>query len=154
MRIALALLLCASSLSAQHRRAVDVLDYDITLALPDVGSTIDGVAVITLKRLARGGAGDTLALDLLDLTVKGVRVGIRDATFTHMGGVVHVPLGATSDTVRVTVTYSGAVKDGLIISTDSAGRWMAFGDNWPNRARHWIPSVDHPSAAMSRRPRP
>jgi aminopeptidase N len=22
---------------------------------------------------------------------------------------------------------------------------MAFGDNWPNRARNWIPSVDHPS---------
>jgi aminopeptidase N len=21
---------------------------------------------------------------------------------------------------------------------------MAFGDNWPNRARHWIPSIDHP----------
>jgi aminopeptidase N len=37
------------------------------------------------------------------------------------------------------------VQDGLIVSTDSAGRWMAFGDNWPNRARHWIPSVDHPS---------
>ena len=36
-------------------------------------------------------------------------------------------------------------KDGLIIRTDSAGRWTAFGDNWPNRARNWIPSIDHPS---------
>ena len=43
------------------------------------------------------------------------------------------------------VDYGGAVSDGLIIGTDSAGRWMAFGDNWPNRARHWIPSIDHPS---------
>jgi aminopeptidase N len=33
----------------------------------------------------------------------------------------------------------------LIVSTDARGRWQAFGDNWPNRARHWIPSVDHPS---------
>ena len=35
--------------------------------------------------------------------------------------------------------------DGLIVRTDSAGRWTYFGDNWPNRARHWIPSIDHPS---------
>ena len=145
MRIALALLLAASSLGAQQRRPIDVLDYDITLTLPDAGSTIDGVAVLTVHRIARGGAADTLLLDLLDLTVKGVRVGTRDATFTHIGGVVRIPFGATGDTARVMVTYSGAVKDGLIISTDSAGRWMAFGDNWPNRARHWIPSVDHPS---------
>src|SRR5207245_6606077 len=35
--------------------------------------------------------------------------------------------------------------DGLIVRTDSAGRWTYSGDNWPNRARHWIPSIDHPS---------
>jgi aminopeptidase N len=23
--------------------------------------------------------------------------------------------------------------------------WTAFGDNWPNRARHWLPTIDHPS---------
>jgi aminopeptidase N len=33
----------------------------------------------------------------------------------------------------------------LIARKDSAGRWTYFGDNWPNRARYWIPSVDHPS---------
>lgn len=126
-------------------RAVDVLDYDLTVTLPDAGKTIDGTAVITLRRMARGGAADTLRLDLLDLTVKDVQVGGRPATFTHAGGVVRIPLGAAPDTVRVTVTYSGAPKDGLIIATDSAGRWTAFGDNWPNRARHWFPAVDHPS---------
>jgi len=149
MRIALAVLLAASSLSAQQRRPTfDIVDYDLTITLPDAGSTIDGVAVITLKRLVRGGQAnqaDTLALDLLDLRVKSVQVGGRGVVFTHTAGVIHIPLGGAPDSVRVTVTYTGAVKDGLIISTDSAGRWMAFGDNWPNRARHWIPSVDHPS---------
>jgi aminopeptidase N len=43
------------------------------------------------------------------------------------------------------VTYGGEVRDGLVIRTDAQGRWTAFGDNWPNRARHWIPSIDHPS---------
>ena len=27
----------------------------------------------------------------------------------------------------------------------SAGRWRAFGDNWPDRGRHWLATVDHPS---------
>jgi len=146
MRRALALSLAvASSLGAQRRAAVDVLDYDLTITLPDVGSTIDGVAVLTVHRLARGGSADTLALDLLDLRVKAVNVAGRDAAFTHADGLIRIPLGRTADTVAVGVTYTGAVRDGLIISTDSAHRWMAFGDNWPNRARYWIPSVDHPS---------
>ena len=66
-------------------------------------------------------------------------------SFSHRDGVLRVPIVGAADTVRVTVTYSGAPRDGLIIATDSAGRWTAFGDNWPNRARHWFPSVDHPS---------
>jgi aminopeptidase N len=37
------------------------------------------------------------------------------------------------------------VKDGLIIQTDNKGRWCAFGDNWPTRARFWLPTVDDPS---------
>jgi aminopeptidase N len=126
-------------------RPVDILDYDLTVTLPDAGKTIDGTAVITLHRLAHGGAADTLRLDLLDLTVSRVEVAGREAAFSHRDGVLRVPIVGAADTVRVTVTYSGAPRDGLIIATDSAGRWTAFGDNWPNRARHWFPSVDHPS---------
>ena len=129
---------------APSRPAV-VVDYDLTLTLPDAGRTIDGTAVLTVRRLARGGAADTLALDLLDLTVKRVRVGDRDAAFTHSGGLLRIPIAGAADSFRVTVAYGGVPKDALIIATDSAGRWTAFGDNWPNRARHWIPSIDHPS---------
>ncbi len=134
----------AAPLSAQQKH-VDVLDYHLTVTLPDAGSTIDGVAVITLKRKASGGAADTLALDLLDLRVKSVQIGARDVAFAHAGGVIRIPIGGAPDSLQVTVSYGGAVKDGLIVSTDSAGRWRGFGDNWPNRGRHWIPSVDHPS---------
>ncbi|HVZ47322.1 MAG TPA: M1 family metallopeptidase [Gemmatimonadaceae bacterium] len=134
-----------SAAAAQRSPGADVLDYHLTLTLPDIGSTIDGVAVLTVHRLARGGAADTLRLNLLDLTVQAVAVDGRAATFSHTNGVIRIPFGNTRDTVRVRVAYAGQVKDGLIISTDSAGRWLAFGDNWPDRARHWIPSVDHPS---------
>ncbi len=144
MRFSLALALFASTAAAQQRN-VDVLDYDLTLTLPDAGATISGVALLTVRRMERGGSADTLRLDLLDLVVKSVAVDGRSAQVTHTAGVIRIPLGNAPDTTRVTITYSGAVKDGLIVSTDSAGRWMAFGDNWPNRARHWFPSVDHPS---------
>jgi aminopeptidase N len=142
--LAFALIVAAAPVGAQQKH-IDVVDYDLTLTLPDVGKTIDGVAVLSLKRLARGGAADTLSLDLLDLNVKSVKVGGRDAQFSHARGVIRIPLGAAPDSTQVTVTYTGAVSDGLIVTTDSAGRWLGFGDNWPNRGRHWIPSVDHPS---------
>jgi aminopeptidase N len=144
MRTLLALALFSSVVSGQQKH-VDIVDYDLTLTLPDVGKTIDGVAVLSLKRLEKGGAADTLSLDLLDLTVKSVKVGGRDVRFSHARGVIRIPIGGAPDSTQVTVTYSGAVTDGLIVSTDSAGRWLGFGDNWPNRGRHWIPSVDHPS---------
>lgn len=141
----LLLLALGGSLASAQQKHIDILDYDLTLTLPDVGRTIDGVAVLSFKRLARGGAADTLALDLLDLTVKSVKVGARETPFTHANGVIRIPIASAPDSAQVTVTYTGAVKDGLIVSTDSAGRWLGFGDNWPNRGRHWIPSVDHPS---------
>ena len=140
------LFLLAAPLGAQQR-AFHVVDYDLTLDLPESGKTIEGVAVLTVRRLARA---DTLVLDLLDLTVQKVSVGGGAVAFRQGEGHVYVPLGgalggAPGDTLRVTIAYRGVPKDGLIIGTDSAGRWMAFGDNWPNRGRHWIPSIDHPS---------
>src|SRR6185503_6067169 len=61
-------------------------------------------------------------------------------------GTILVPLPkGSADTLRVAVSYHGAVDDGLIVRTDSAGRWTGFGDNGPNRGRNWIPSIDHPS---------
>ncbi len=122
---------------------VDVQHYDVTLTLPEQGTTIRAVVTLTVDR-AR--TVDTLRLDLVDLMVDTVRVNgavrdvVRDST------TLRVPLRAADGSrVRVTVRYHGTPRDGLIIREDSARGWSAFGDNWPNRARFWIPSVDHPS---------
>ena len=142
-------MLSASAAHAQdvrpYRPAFDVTDYAITIELPDSGATIRANAVLTVSKTANA---DTLQLDLLDLTVSNVTVDGRAVRFTQTSTGVAVPLPrktGRAPTYAVSVDYGGAVTDGLIARSDSAGRWTYFGDNWPNRARHWIPSIDHPS---------
>jgi aminopeptidase N len=126
-----------------YRPGIDVLDYNLAIDLPDTGAVIRGTALLTVRRTA---PTDSLVLDLLELDVQRVTVDGKPARFTRTPASVAIPLPKGSGgTFRVAVQYGGAVKDGLIVRTDSAGRWTGFGDNWPNRARHWIPSVDHPS---------
>lgn len=145
--LGLAALLLASAAPAQellpYRPGIDVLDYNITIGLPDTGAMIQGDATLTVRRTARV---DTLVLDLRDLRVERVLVNRRRQRFRRSDSTIHIPLPAgDSGTFAVRVIYDGRVTDGLIVRRDSLRRWTYFGDNWPNRARYWIPSVDHPS---------
>lgn len=130
--------------TAAYRPGFRVRRYDIAIDVPDSGATIHADATLTVERTA---LRDTLALDLLDLTVARVAVNGKAAVFrqTPAGVAVVLPAARVGDTTQVEVEYGGAVTDGLIARRDSAGRWTYFGDNWPDRARHWIPSLDHPS---------
>jgi aminopeptidase N len=133
-----------------YQPGIDALDYAITLDLPERGRAIEGTVALAVRRQPWV---DTLVLDLVGLRVRGVSVNGRGVGFRRDSTTVRVPLGAPraggaasiGDSLLVTVRYGGEPSDGLIVSTDARGRWQAFGDNWPNRARHWIPSVDHPS---------
>jgi len=126
-----------------YRPGIDVTDYAITLDLPQRGASIEGRAVLSVRRWA---PIDTLVLDLVGLRVDSVLVDEKPVTFARTDSLVRVPIASVvGDSFSVTVRYTGEPKDGLIVRTDSVGRWTAFGDNWPNRARNWIPSIDHPS---------
>src|SRR5579872_6283381 len=121
-----------------YRPAFDVLDYSLTLDLPDSGRTIHGNALLTVKRTA---PGDTVLLDFLDLDVSNVLVDNRPAHFVRTPTEIAIVLPGARQwgtTFHVDVDYHGAVTDGLIARRDSAGRWTYFGDNWPNRARYFI----------------
>jgi aminopeptidase N len=122
---------------------VDVRHYDIALTLPVSGTMLRAQATLTVDRML---TIDTLRLDLVDLTIDSVMVnGLRRATVRD-SAVLRVPLRKRDGThLRVRIDYHGSPRDGLIIREDSARGWSAFGDNWPNRARFWIPSIDHPS---------
>jgi len=148
--IALALgVVSPSAIRAQelhpYRPGIDVLDYALTIDLPDTGTSIKGDATLTVRRTARV---DTLVLDLRKLSVQRVLLDDRAHPFTRTDSTILIglpPSRRDTGTFRVRVVYSGKVTDGLIARRDSAKRWTYFGDNWPNRARFWIPSVDHPS---------
>ncbi|HEX5438504.1 MAG TPA: M1 family metallopeptidase [Gemmatimonadaceae bacterium] len=145
---AVLLLLAATPLAAQQPRSdaprpgIDVLHYDLGIDLPDTGATINARAVLTVMRTARA---DSLRLDLIGLHVDSVLVDRRPVRFGRDSANIFIPLPhGEHDTVHVAVRYGGVATDGLIIRHDSLGRWTAFGDNWPTRARYWIPSVDSP----------
>ncbi len=126
-----------------YQPGIDVLDYDVTLELPDTGAFLRGDVIVTLRRAA-GVA--RLKLDLVKaLTVRSVTVGGQTVVAAHDADVIDIPLEAAGDSVRVRVVYDGPVSDGLVVRKDAQGRWTWFGDNWPDRARQWLPTVDHPS---------
>ena len=124
---------------------IKVLHYDFMLSIPESGRLIEGQATITVTRSV---AVDRLVLDLIGLQVDSVWVNARSADFLRGPATLRISLGSpvqtAPDTLLVGVRYHGEVKDGLIMQADEKGRWYAFGDNWPNRARYWLPTVDRP----------
>ncbi len=126
---------------------LDVVHYDAVLGLPAQGGTVvEGVATLRL-RPAREGLPEA-TLDFTGLAVLGVSVEGAAVTARHQEGRLHIPLPpgtGPADTLSVRVEYRGTPDDGLILGLDARGRPAAFVDNWPNRARFWLPSVDHPS---------
>ena len=132
------------SVGSAYRPGIDILDYDVRLAVPDTGAFIRGDVTVTFRRapsVAR------LRLDLVDgMHVRRVELDGKPVTTVHRGGELDVPLaGVARDSAQVRVVYDGGVTDGLIARKDAKGRWTWFGDNWPDRTRHWLPTVDHPS---------
>lgn len=129
--------------NASYRPGFHVVDYAVSIDLPDSGSSINGDATLTVQRT---NSADTLTLDFRKLHVRRISIDDRTIRFARTDSTIGIPLPrGIGRTFKVRIVYDGAVTDGLIAHRDSAGRWTYFGDNWPNRARYWIPSLDHPS---------
>lgn len=133
----------------------DIVDYEITLSIPDAGSVVHASTQI---RYLVGGGNGPLVLDLDDaLVVDSVRTA--DATGGSLAVRWHWNRESVGerdqlivqhwsepgDTLAVTVYYRGTPNDGLVIGNNVYGRRTAFADNWPDRAHHWFPCEDHPS---------
>ena len=143
----LAALLLATPAIAQRSRA-DARIYLFTLHIPDTGSVVTGLAWVTIRRAA--GASDTMRLNLVGMQVDSVwRADGYDSRtsvdFRYDGHILStvVPTNA-GGTASIQVKYHGSPQDGLIIGSTARGRRAAFADNWPLRARFWLPTIDQP----------
>jgi aminopeptidase N len=81
------------------------------------------------------------------MTVQNVTFDKESIKWDHSGDRIMITL---NDSVKagsngiISIEYSGVPADGLIISRNKYGDRTFFADNWPDRARNWIPCVDHP----------
>jgi aminopeptidase N len=127
-----------------YQPGIDVVDYDVRLVLPDTGAFLRGDVTVAARHAP---SAQRLRLDLVDsMHVRAVTVNGAPVRASHERNSLDVPLPTGgSDTVRVRVVYDGTVSDGLVARKDDKGRWTWFGDNWPDRTRQWLPTVDHPS---------
>jgi len=139
--------------TAQHARAaIDVQGYVFNIELSDKNDSIKGLAVIHFKLLQRT---ESITLDLISQTSdgKGMKISIvtengKPLAYTHSNDIVRIRLPASvnpNDERRVQIKYEGIPADGLIIAKNKYNHRTFFADHWPNRARHWLPCVDHPA---------
>ena len=134
---------------------VDALHYVFRLAISDASNEIAGETTVTLKLVADGvrdveldlanaSSGQGMTVASVSQQVNGAAVALR---FTHQSDRLRVSLAAPSragDEVSFTVAYTGIPAEGLRLIDNIHGERVVFSENWPNRARQWLPMIDHP----------
>jgi len=142
---------CAQSY-AKRWNTFDVEKYSFSIAVNDTTDVIGGRAVIDVLFKKKS---DVFLLDLksVDADDKGMivnRVSTESASevdWTHHNDMITIQTNHAKkgDRRTFTISYSGVPADGLIIGNNIHGDRTFFGDNWPNRAHHWLPCIDHSS---------
>ena len=138
--------------NAQRReRTVDTwkpVHYDVSISFNDQLSEISSAKTeITLQVLKPNLS--RIDLDFGELPIDSVLVSGQPARFERAPDLLNVILPQATkqnDQVKISITYHGRPKDGLIFANDRDGNPSVTGDNWPNRVHQWIPCLDHPSA--------
>ena len=152
LSIALALAPTAARADTYPRQnGIDIRHYAFTLAISDTSPEIAGEAAVDVRFVQPGVT--TVSLDLASasngkgMTVQSVTGNGSAVAFTHTGGVLRLqiaPSPAAGEERRFTIVYGGTPANGLRILKNKYGEWSVFSENWPNRAREWLPMIDHP----------
>ncbi len=124
----------------------DALRYQVALQLPDSGSQITASVAIGWRLTSR----DPIRLDLDSIfSVSSGSLNGLPVAWQREGPRVSLSHGhAPGDTITTVITYTGSPTDGLIIQDGEDGHTF-FADNWPDRARKWLASQDHPNDKAS-----
>lgn len=134
--------------------ALDIQHYVFELKLSDQSDEIFGKATISF--LIKSNDVKQLRLDLVNQTEQRMQKGMlvtavsyqgASLNFTHKNDalIIQLPAAATKDaTLQFEISYHGVPAGGLKIGPTKYGDRSFFNENWPNNARHWLPTVDHP----------
>lgn len=124
--------------------------FRLTLLTGD-SNEIQGETTATFRVLTAGLR--ELALDLATpradgkgMTVAGVTAPAGPVPFTHRDNRLRLTLPAglaAGQEVTFTITYRGIPAEGLRLINNIHGDRTAFSENWYNRARQWLPMIDH-----------
>ena len=129
---------------------IDILNYSFELNLNDSSDIIYGTANIKLSIRPNE---DNVRLDLISknkegrgMSVENILFNGKEIPYTHVDNVINIDTRGIVYSISdmITVIYEGIPVTGLIIGPNMHGDRTFFSDNWPNKARNWLPLVDHP----------
>ena len=134
--------------------AVDILHYRFELTLSDKSDEIIGQTTIDV--LFNTDSSRHLRFDLVNrsaqfqgkgMQIEAVLFDNKPISFVHENNALLIKLSkpfAKNKIASFVVKYRGIPADGLRIGNTKHGERSFFNENWPNRTRHWLPTVDHP----------
>ncbi len=133
---------------------IDAINYTFRISLSDTTDEIRCEETIDIRFLSADVT--ILRLDLIKASEKLGNRGMvvskvvsegETLEYTHENDALIIKLHAPSTLNQrssYTVTYKGVPATGLKIADNKYGDRTFFSDNWPNKGRNWLATIDHP----------
>ena len=130
-------------LQGEYPKDLNALHYNIEIGIGKNSDWFEGYASI---RFLVEKDKPKLSLDFTGLYLDDLLINGNKIKYKYINGVIKVNLNKykRDETIVVDIRYHGIPDDGLIINKNIHGDPTIFVDNWPNRTRFWLPSIDHP----------
>ena len=135
--------------SYPRNSSIDIINYNFQIEISDENDTIKGLATLSVEVKE---SFLELALDLHSVNSDGrgmlvtqVKLNSKEIDFEQQGEQLIIKQSVEKGKVEYEIAYLGVPIDGLIISKNKHGDRTFFCDNWPNRAHHYLPLIDHPT---------
>jgi len=131
---------------------IDAINYAFEIELSDETDEITCELTIDVRFLGTG--VKNLRLDLVnaskELNNKGMVVSRvssngKALSYSHENDVLNIKLPSPSllnQASKFVIVYKGIPSSGLKIGKNKYGDRTFFSDNWPNKARNWLATID------------